>query len=130
VQALQPGAAQGDSATLTPFTAARALPGDEVVYTVAFENPSDRLVDQVRITAPIPSQLAYVADTAYCPGGLALFSTDNGRTYGLPDELATVAADGTRSRVVPAAYTHVRWILKAPLQQGAKGFARFRAVVR
>ena len=130
MQTLQAGAAQGGDATLTAFVPARALPGAEVVYTVAFENATDRLVDQVRITAPIPSLLAYVADTAYCPGGLALFSSDDGRTYGLPDELSAPGPDGTKTRVAPAAYTHVRWILNAPLQQGAKGFARFRAVVR
>jgi len=27
-------------------------------------------------------------------------------------------------------YTHIRWVLKAPLDAGAKGFARFSAVVR
>jgi uncharacterized repeat protein (TIGR01451 family) len=120
----------GGNATLTAFVPARARPGDEVVYTVTFENATDGLVDQVRITAPIPALLAYVADTAFCPGGVALFSSDDGRTYGLPDELATVGPAGTKTRVDPAAYTHVRWTLKAPLQQGAKGFARFRAVVR
>jgi uncharacterized repeat protein (TIGR01451 family) len=131
LQALRPPAAAGDGdSSLGRFEPARAVAGDEVVYTVAFENASDRLVDQIRITAPIPPQLAYVAGTAYCPGGLALFSSDGGRTYGLPDELVAVAADGTKTEVAPDAYTHVRWVLGAPLEQRAKGFARFRAVVR
>jgi hypothetical protein len=27
-------------------------------------------------------------------------------------------------------YTHIRWILRAPLEAGARGFTRFGAIVR
>jgi uncharacterized repeat protein (TIGR01451 family) len=117
-------------AKLTPFVPSRADPGDEVVYTVAFVNVSGRMVDQVRITAPIPPQVQYVADSAYSPGGLALYSIDDGRTFALPEELFVVGADGAKARATPSAYTHVRWVLRAPLEDGAKGFARFRGIVR
>ncbi len=57
-----------------------------------------------------------------------LFSVDGGRTYGAPKELTVKAADGSQRTADAADYTHIRWVLKAPLDAGAKGFARFRAV--
>ena len=108
---------------------AAPAPGDEVVYTVTFVNVSDRTADNIRISNPIPPEMRYVADTAVAPGSEALYSVDGGRTYGLPSELF-VSADGVSRRADTADYTHIRWLLRAPLDPGAKGFARFRAVVR
>jgi hypothetical protein len=59
-----------------------------------------------------------------------LFSVDDGRTFGRPDELTFVAPDGGARGAAAADYTHVRWILRAPLDAGATGIARFRAVPR
>jgi hypothetical protein len=74
--------------------------------------------------------LRYVAKSASGPGSEVLFSVDNGRTFGLPDELTLAAPDGSVRSADAAEYTHVRWILRAPLDAGATGIARFRAVPR
>jgi hypothetical protein len=47
-----------------------------------------------------------------------------------PNELGVVAADGARRAATAADYTHVRWLIKAPLAPGARAFVRFRATVR
>jgi uncharacterized repeat protein (TIGR01451 family) len=107
-----------------------AQPGDEVVYTVTFKNVSGQPADDVRITNPIPPELRYVASSAFGPGSEVLYSVDGGRTYGKSGELTVAAADGSRRSASPDDYTHIRWVLKAPLDAGAKGFARFRAVAR
>ena len=107
-----------------------ALPGDEVVYTVSFTNVSGQAADHVRITNPIPAEMLYVADTAVGPGSEVLYSVDGGKSYGTPRELTVAVTDGSRRAADPADYTHIRWILQTPLDAGAKGFARFRAVVR
>jgi uncharacterized repeat protein (TIGR01451 family) len=107
-----------------------AQPGDEVVYTVTFENVTKQAADSIRITSPIPSEMRYLPNTAAGPGSSALFSVDGGRTYGTPKELTVLAGDGSRRAADASDYTHIRWLLKAPLDAGAKGFARFRAVVR
>jgi uncharacterized repeat protein (TIGR01451 family) len=104
--------------------------GDEVVITVSFENVSAQALDGVRITQEIPSGLRYVDRSAIGPGSEVLYSVDGGRTYGQPSELTVAAADGRRRIATADEYTHIRWLLKAPLEAGAKGFARFRAVVR
>jgi uncharacterized repeat protein (TIGR01451 family) len=107
-----------------------ASPGDEVVYTVTFTNVSKQLADNVRITNPIPREMRYLPNTASAPGSEVLYSVDGGLTYGTPGELRVKADDGSERSADAADYTHIRWILKSPLDAGAKGFARFRAVVR
>jgi hypothetical protein len=59
-----------------------------------------------------------------------LFSVDNGRSFGRPEELTLQAPDGSVHGADPADYTHVRWVLRASLDGGASGVARFRAVPR
>jgi uncharacterized repeat protein (TIGR01451 family) len=122
---------QGDGATKTDLVPVDvALPGDEVVYTVSFSNVSKQAADNIRITNPIPSEMRYLANTAFGPGSDVLYSVDGGLTYGAPKELTVKADDGSKRVADAADYTHIRWVLKAPLDAGAKGFARFRAVVR
>jgi uncharacterized repeat protein (TIGR01451 family) len=107
-----------------------ALPGDEVVYTVSFKNVGKQAADNIRITNPIPSEMRYLANSAFGPGSDVLYSVDGGLTYGVPKELTVKADNGTRRTADASDYTHIRWLMKAPLDAGAKGFARFRAVVR
>jgi hypothetical protein len=59
-----------------------------------------------------------------------LYSVDGGATYGQPNELGIVTAEGLRRAATAADYTHVRWLIKAPLAAGARAFVRFRATVR
>jgi|SRR5882672_1839913 len=122
---------QQDGTTKTDLTPVDvALPGDEVVYTVTFKNVSAQPADNIRITNPIPHEMRYLADSAFGPGSEVMYSVDGGRTYGRPGELRVAAGDGSQRTASPDDYTDIRWVLKAPLDAGAKGFARFRAIVR
>jgi uncharacterized repeat protein (TIGR01451 family) len=122
---------QGDAASKTELVPVDvALPGDEVVYTVSFKNVSPQAADNIKITNPIPRAMRYLANSAFGPGSDVLYSVDGGLTYGSPKELTVKADDGSRRAADASDYTHIRWLLKAPLDAGAKGFARFRAVVR
>jgi uncharacterized repeat protein (TIGR01451 family) len=103
---------------------------DQLIVSVRFTNASKSVVDTVRITTPIPADVKYVPGSASGPGSEVLFSVDNGRTFGRPAELTLPAADGGTRAADAADYTHVRWILNAPLDVGAAGVARFRAVPR
>jgi hypothetical protein len=64
------------------------------------------------------------------PLTVVLFSVDGGETFGLPNELAVADGDEARRAAAVADYTHVRWVLTAPLAARATGFARFRAELR
>jgi hypothetical protein len=105
---------------------------DQLIVTVRFTNVSADILDSIRVTSPVPADLQYVPHSASGPGSEVLFSVDNGRTFGRPQELELPAPDGNGAvRGAEAAdYTHVRWVLRAPLDAGALGIARFRAVPR
>jgi uncharacterized repeat protein (TIGR01451 family) len=123
-------AAEGAPAEVQIAADTVASHADQFVVSVRFTNAGESLLDTVRITSPIPADLKYVPDSASAPGSEVLFSVDNGRTFGRPDELTLQAPDG-RARAADAAdYTHVRWVLGSPLDGGATGIARFRAVPR
>ena len=107
-----------------------ASQSDQLVVSVRFTNSSDHVLDSIRITSPIPADLRYLADSASGPGADVLFSVDNGRSFGRPEELTLQDPDGNVRGADPADYTHVRWILHASLDAGAAGVARFRAVPR
>jgi uncharacterized repeat protein (TIGR01451 family) len=105
-------------------------PGDELVITVSFLNTAQHALDGVRITQPIPPSMRYVEGSGVGPGSAVLYSVDGGATYGQPNELGVVTADGVRHAATAGDYTHVRWLIKAPLAAGARAFVRFRAAVR
>jgi hypothetical protein len=100
------------------------------MVSVKFANSGESVVDAVRITAPVPADVQYVPGSASGPGSEVLFSVDNGRTFARPRELKLPVADGGTRVADAAEYTHVRWVLHAPLDAGATGVARFRAVPR
>jgi uncharacterized repeat protein (TIGR01451 family) len=103
---------------------------DQLIVSVRFTNSSGHVIDSVRITSPVPADVQYVPNSASGPGSEVLFSVDNGRSFGRPGELTFSAADGSVRNADPAEYTHVRWVLRAPLDAGATGIARYRAVPR
>jgi uncharacterized repeat protein (TIGR01451 family) len=124
-------APQGDLATPVRIASATvASHADQLVVSVRFTNAGEHVLDAIRITSPVPADVQYVPQSASGPGSEVLFSVDNGRSFGRPDELTLPAADGGLRVAVAADYTHVRWILHAPLDAGATGIARFRAVPR
>ena len=106
-----------------------APPAEQLIVNVRFTNSSEQVLDSLRITSPVPPELRDVAQSASGPGTDVLFSVDDGRSFGRPGELTMATPDGVRGADA-ADYTHIRWILRAPLDAGALGVVRFRAVPR
>lgn len=106
------------------------VPGEQVIYTVTFENVGEKPATDVAIVNPVPEHTTYVAGSAGGPGTEVSFSVDGGRTWGAPEQLKLRGADGTERAATPADYTHVRWVLRNPLTPGAVAFARYRVVVK
>ncbi len=120
----------GDTAAVQIASDTVASHADQLIVSVRFTNTSDQIIDSIRITSPVPADVQYVPHSASGPGSEVLFSVDNGRSFGWPDELTLVALDGGVRDADPADYTHIRWVLRAPLDAGATGITRFRAVPR
>jgi uncharacterized repeat protein (TIGR01451 family) len=123
-------AADGGATTVGVTAGTVASHADQLIVSVRFTNAGTSVVDSVRVTSPIPGDVKYVSGSASGPGSEALFSVDNGRSFGRPDELELPTQDGGSRRADAADYTHVRFVLSAPLDAGASGVARFRAVPR
>jgi len=109
--------------------AEKIVPGSEVIYTVSATNVCDQPAEAVVIDNPVPTHMAYVADTAIGPGTEVTFSIDGGFNYDKPDTLRVANPDGTQRVATAADYTHIRWVMRNALKPGAKAFARFRAVL-
>jgi len=107
-----------------------AVPGDEVVYTVRYTNVGEERAEHVLITNPIPSEMRYKADSAFGPGTDVVYSADGGLSYASASELHVIGSDGRDRPASADDYTHIRWLLNTPIDPGAQGFARFRAIVR
>jgi hypothetical protein len=123
-----PGSDGAAGVAIVPGTVASHA--DQLIVSVRFSNTSGQSIDSIRITSPVPADVQYVPQSAAAPGGDVVFSIDNGMRFAPPNELTVVAPNGTRRSADPAEYTHVRWVLRAPLDAGATGIARFRAVPR
>jgi uncharacterized repeat protein (TIGR01451 family) len=124
------GAAGTGAVELAPTAGTVGSHAEELIYSVVFSNVGTELLDGLRITSPVPADMRYVAGTASGPGAEALFSIDQARSFGRPEELNVATASGATRRADAADYTHVRFLLDAPIDAGARGTVRFRVVPR
>jgi uncharacterized repeat protein (TIGR01451 family) len=111
----------------------KMVPGDEVVYTIAYVNKGTRPAERVVVVNPIPQHTKFRAGSVEGAHAEIAYSVDGGRTYAAPDRL-TVAARDAKGATAPRPalatdITHIRWTLKEPLAPGADGYVRFRAVI-
>ena len=120
------GASGADETTLVP--ADRAIPGDELVYTVKFTNNGTKAVDadSVVITNPIPAELVYLPGTAFGSGTTISFSVDGGKTFAEPAALEAVV-DGATVTAPVSAYTTIRWKFAPALAPGTTSSVSFHA---
>lgn len=107
--------------------AVKALPGEEVIYTISYANNGKEAADKVIIANPVPEHMIYVDNTATNENALVTYSVDGGKTYAEPGKLKVRKADGAERQAVGADYTHVRWVLRKPIQPGATGNVSFHA---
>jgi uncharacterized repeat protein (TIGR01451 family) len=111
----------------------KVVPGDEVVYTVAYTNKSAKPAEKVVITNPVPKHTRYKDGTAAGEGADITFSVDDGKTFATPDKLTVTIKDKSGKDIVRPAvaqdYTHIRWLLKQNVAPGQSGSVRFRTVV-
>lgn len=103
------------------------IPGDDVVYVIAYRNVGDGPVENVAITNPVPAGLRYVASAGAIP--VSEVSVDQGEQYGDLEDLTVPGPDGQPRAAEPGDVTHLRWIVPA-LPAGSEGAVSFTARVR
>jgi uncharacterized repeat protein (TIGR01451 family) len=111
--------------TQTLVDPATVVPGDQLIFSTRFNNPTDQTIANFVLTNPLPSavMLSPMADPALD------VSIDGGQTWGRLSELM-IEAEGAVMR--PATHrdvTHIRWKLDAVAPQES-GTLEYPAIVR
>jgi len=109
--------------------AEKVVPGDEVIYTIYYENQAQKPADNVVLTSPVPEHMSYSNGSAMGKSSRVTFSIDNGLSFAPWNNLYVIAENGQRQQAGPQDYTHVRWALKTPVSVGTQGSVSFKAVL-
>lgn len=111
----------------------KIVPGDEVVYAIAYTNKTGKPAEKIVITNPVPKHTRYKDGSATGDGTDISYSIDGGKTFATPDKLTVAIKDKSGKDIVRPAvaqdYTHIRWVLKQSIAPGQSGSVRFRAVI-
>jgi len=108
-------------------------PGDVLVYTIVYRNIGSSQVTDAGIVNPVPSGVVYLSDTAEGQDAEITLSIDNSRSWHKPPIMMQVKKKDGRIENQPVPmerYTHIRWIIKKPIQPGQSGQVRFKANVK
>ena len=108
----------------------RAVPGQEVVYVIAYRNAGAKAAESVVVNNPVPKGLVYQVGSAQGAGARAEVSVDGGKAFGLLESLKVTGPDGAPRAARAEDVTHVRWTLTAALKPGGEGKVTYRAVLR
>jgi uncharacterized repeat protein (TIGR01451 family) len=108
-------------------------PGDELKYTIRYENKGEAEARDAKIVDPVPQNTSYISDSAEGESAEITFSLD-GKTFGPPPLLTyrVKKADGTEVEYVatPDMYTHIQWKLKKAVPPGGTGSVSFKVKVQ
>ena len=107
----------------------RVAPGDEVFYNLDFANESDEAATNVKLVMPVPSEVAYVENSATGEGADIAFSIDGGKTFSQRGALK-VTIDGEERLAKADQITHIRWSYADDIAPGAKGGVGYLAVLK
>jgi uncharacterized repeat protein (TIGR01451 family) len=105
-----------------------AVPGDEIIYTITFENISTKPASNIVITNPIPNDTTYISATGV--NTEITFSIDGNNQYATTDKLIVTNKEGVTRLAVPSDYSHLRWAYTGELGVGKTGQVSFRAVIK
>jgi uncharacterized repeat protein (TIGR01451 family) len=102
--------------------AKRAVPGDRVVFALAYRNTGTKPISDVVFNNPVPAGIAYRAPAQGSPS--PDLSVD-GKNFGPLGSLRVGARAATAADV-----THVRWRLASPIAPGGQGQLAFQAILK
>lgn len=109
-------------------------PGDVIRYTVNGANNSDRPIQNLVVTQPIPPRTIYVLNstTVTNQGATTTYSIDRGKTFVAKPIIQIKLANGkVETQPAPAnMYTHVRWKFEQPISPKTAVNAAYQVRVR
>jgi len=112
--------------TLEP--ADMVAPGDEVLYSLAYENAGEKPATNVKLTMPVPDEVRYVENSARQDNATVAFSADGGKSYA-PRGALTVSMNGETRAALAEDITHVQWTFPNGISADSVGTVSYRAIL-
>ena len=109
--------------------AAKAAPGEEVIYTSTFKNIGAKPAGDIVVSNPIPPHTTYVGGSAFGDNAVIAFCTDGGKSWAPADKLKVRSADGKERPAAVTDITHVRWSYRGELPPARESSVGFRVTV-
>jgi uncharacterized repeat protein (TIGR01451 family) len=101
--------------------AATVVPGDEVIYTLVYDNQGTNPADDIFITNPIPEHMELRRASANPAWLETVYSVDGGHVFGPLSDLTVTDSAGQNRRALPQDCTHIRWHFHRSLAPGESG---------
>ena len=96
-------------------------------YKNSFTNISQVPADNVKLINPIPAHTLYITGSAQGENTNITFSVNNGKSWGTPETLTVLDANGEAKIAEAKDYTHVRWIYNKNLAPSEMKNVSFQA---
>lgn len=106
--------------------AQRAVPGDPMVYVLAYRNIGAQPVSDIVLNSPVPSTMVYRGAGV---GDEPQVSIDGVR-FGRLADLTVTGPGGVTRPARLSDVVHVRWRIATPIQPGSAGEVSFHAALR
>ncbi len=107
-------------------------PGEEIIYTITYNNSGSEAASDVVISDPIPEGTSYIPGSATEKGDLN-FSIDKGKSFKKPTlltyEIKTKTGQVEKRVATAEEYTDIRWTI-ATVPAGGKDTVSFRVKVK
>ena len=103
-------------------------PGDEVIYSLAYENAGEKPATNVKLTMPVPDEVRFVENSARSEGASVAFSADNAKSYA-PRGALTVSVNGETRAALSEDITHVQWRFPNGIPANSSGTVSYRAIL-
>lgn len=116
--------------TVEYIDAESIVPEDVLLYTINYHNAGKETATNIVITNPVPSNMAYLAESATGDNTNIRFSVDGGNNFDSPGNLFMLREDGTKRPALAGDYTHIQWQLVSELATNSRGSVSYRAQVR
>lgn len=119
-------AATAGGATESLVPAQRAVPGDPMVYVLAYRNTGTQPVADIVLNSPVPATMVYRGAGA----GIEPDVSIDGVRFGRLSDLTVTGPGGVTRPARLSDVIHVRWRIATPIQPGAAGEVSFHAALR
>jgi len=118
------------SSTTRLVSAAEVVPGEKIVYTVAYTNDSAAAATDIVLAMPVPADVRFLEGSADRAGTVVRYSADGGDTFVERDALVLPAVGGGTRAANVDDITHIQWRIAGPIAVGTSDEIKFKARLR